>query len=80
MVKGNPVNVTQIFFCPSACAIERLTSSSVKPLVNREGPYCGPEGAVQLDPVLAPRYFFFPLTFVPIRNNFRTVPVGRLFI
>jgi hypothetical protein len=29
---------------------------------------------------LATRYFFFPLTFVPIRNNFLTVPVGRLFI
>jgi hypothetical protein len=25
-------------------------------------------------------YFFFPLTFAPMRNNFRTVPVGRLFI
>jgi hypothetical protein len=30
--------------------------------------------------VRATRYFFFPLTFAPIRNNFRTVPVGRLFI
>jgi hypothetical protein len=29
--------------------------------------------------VLATRYFF-PRTFVPIRNNFLTVPVGRLFI
>jgi hypothetical protein len=30
--------------------------------------------------VLATRYFFFPLTFAPIRNNFRTVPVGSRFI
>jgi hypothetical protein len=29
---------------------------------------------------LATHYFFFPRTFVPIRNNFLTVPVGRLFI
>ncbi len=54
----------------------RVKNKKERALITRTG---SPKLATR-NSLLATRYFFLPLTFAPIRNNFLTVPVGSRFI